>query len=185
MKNVYCCLKENNENEILLASLNKEGFKLVDIEKCDEKVSVIVNDSFTKLATVLLNNWKLKEKIEEIILIGGTTKYGDVTPVAEKNIYDDVFSAQQIFISNIPIVMFGLNVSRSLENRALLALAYLKHESFIEYEKCGVYIETKGEKTKGMCVTDLYSDSQFKDHDVNLAINVQKEKYLEFVKKYC
>ena len=74
---------------------------------------------------MLLKDHTLTEKINEILLVGGSDSYGDVTPVAEKNIYADPESAQHVFLSGIPIVMFGLNITRQLDNKGLIPLIFL------------------------------------------------------------
>ena len=119
---------------------------------------------------------------EKILLVGGSDSYGDVTPVAERNIYEDPESAQHVFLSGIPIVMFGLNVTRNLENRALLPLAYLFKPQIFDTEECGVFVETKAAKTRGMTVTDLYSDKQFDKHYVEMVKGFDREKLGELLK---
>jgi len=178
MKNVYLSLNYSPENDELIQLVKSdETMNVVDLETTEENdVSVIVNGPLTEVANLLLNNWTLRNKIKQILFVGGTDKYGDVTPVAEKNVYADVYSAQQVFLSRIPIVMFGLNTTRDLENRVILPYAYLKDDTIFETEECGVYVETKGTVTKGMSVIDIYSDRQFEHHDVLFVKKIDFEK---------
>ncbi|MBR0230425.1 MAG: hypothetical protein IJL94_03450, partial [Erysipelotrichaceae bacterium] len=108
--------------------------------------------------------------------------YGDVKVRAEKNIYEDPESAQHVFMSGIPIVMFGLNVTESLGNRALAPLVYLLDKGVFESEECGVFVETQGTITRGATVTDIYSDKQFDDHFVQLVTGLDKVRYVEVLK---
>ncbi len=179
---IFLSLENTAENRELTSLLkNAEQFEITDhIEK---ETTVIINGPLTQLAEMLLKDHTLADKIKEILLIGGSDSYGDVTPVAEKNIYIDPESAQHVFLSGIPVVMFGLNVTRELENRALVPLAYLLEPSIFQFEECGVFVETKGTVTKGMTVTDLYSDKQFDNHHVKMVTAINLSTYMEFIRK--
>lgn len=51
------------------------------------------------------------QKIKGISLMGGGTNFGNVTPMAEFNIYADPEAADIVFSSGAPIIMCGLNVT--------------------------------------------------------------------------
>ena len=184
-KNIFLSLDVTKENQDLMYLFKKhEQFNLIDLrDVTDEKVTVIVNGPLTELATLLMVNWQLKDNIEQVLFVGGTDKYGDVTPVAEKNVYDDINSAQYVFLSGLKIVMFGLNVTRDLNNRGFAPLVYLNDPTIFETEECGVYVETKGSKTLGMTVTDLYSDKQFPDHNVEIVKSIDIQRYQQVIEK--
>lgn len=54
------------------------------------------------------------DHITAISLMGGSTTVGNVTPVAEFNIWADAEAAQIVFTSGIPLKMVGLNVTRQV-----------------------------------------------------------------------
>ncbi len=185
MRNIYLSLAKSYENEKLIETFSNDNeFNLVDLKDTKEKdITVVVNGPLTDLANILMNNWKVEEQIKEILFVGGSDKYGDVTPVAERHVWEDPESAQRIFLSRMHIVMFGLNVTRDIENRAILPYLYLKNPAAFETEECGIYVETKGKCTRGMTVIDIYSDKQFEHHDCLLVkkINMLNEEDLEKV----
>ncbi|HPW53831.1 MAG TPA: nucleoside hydrolase [Erysipelotrichaceae bacterium] len=184
MKKVLLSLEESKDNQQLLSLIKKQSdIQLVDLAEIkDDKFTVIVNGPLTQLADILMTRYKLISQIEEVLFVGGTDAYGDVTPVAEKNVYADVFSAQQVFLSTVKIVMFGLNVTEDLQNRALAPLVYLKEPSVFVKEQCGIYVETKGKVTYGKTVTDVYSDFQFEDHHCEIILDIDIEKYNSIIK---
>ncbi|GLZ29496.1 ribosylpyrimidine nucleosidase [Lentzea sp. NBRC 105346] len=49
--------------------------------------------------------------IGEIVLMGGSTERGNITPAAEANIYVDPEAAEIVFSSGVPVTMCGLNVT--------------------------------------------------------------------------
>ncbi|MBQ3384894.1 MAG: nucleoside hydrolase [Erysipelotrichaceae bacterium] len=171
---------ENRELSSLLKSL--EQFEITDHFDNENKTTVIVNGPLTQLSEMLLKDHTLADRIAEILLVGGSDSYGDVTPVAEKNIYADPESAQHVFLSGIPIVMFGLNITRNLEQKALVPLAYMLEPSVFCTEECGVLVETRGHITRGMTVTDLYSDKQFDYHYVKIVTSIDLPAYQLLVK---
>ena len=180
---IFLSLENSEENRELASLLKKlEQYEITDHFDSRYKTTVIVNGPLTQLSEMLLKDHTLTEKISEILLVGGSDSYGDVTPVAEKNIYADPESAQHVFLSGIPIVMFGLNITRQLDNKGLIPLIFLLEPSVFCTEKCGVLVETKGHITRGMTVTDLYSDKQFDNHYVQIIKEIDLPKYQQFVR---
>ena len=68
----------------------------------------------TNVATAILAEPRLKGWLKAITLMGGSTSVGNVTPVAEFNIYSDPEAAHVVFNSGIPLYMCGLNVTRQV-----------------------------------------------------------------------
>ena len=178
---LFLSLEKSENNDELLNIVNHNP-QITVTDTIEEKTFVLVNGPLTHLSNMLLRDYTLADKIEKILLVGGSDSYGDVTPVAERNIYEDPESAQHVFLAGIPIVMFGLNVTRDLGNRALLPLAYLFKPQIFDTEECGVFVETKAAKTRGMTVTDLYSDKQFDKHYVEMVKGFDKEEFEELMK---
>lgn len=93
-----------------LAGTNAIEFLYQKIQSTSEKVTLVALGPLTNVAKLLLAHPELKEKIEQISLMGGGLNNGNVTPAAEFNIYVDPEAAQIVFQSGIPIVMAGLDV---------------------------------------------------------------------------
>ncbi len=104
----------------------------------DEKITIVPTGPLTNIATFLLAYPHLKDKIERISLMGGGIFRGNMTPLAEFNIFADPEAAQIVFQSGIPITMCGLDVThkalvfqkdidlfRSIGNKSGLATADL------------------------------------------------------------
>ena len=77
-----------------------------------EKVTLVPIGPLTNIALLLKAFPEVKEKIEEIVLMGGAAVGGNVTPTAEFNIWEDPEAARIVFSSGISIVMCGLDVTR-------------------------------------------------------------------------
>lgn len=82
------------------------------IEESPERVTVVAVAAMTNLATFLLCYPHLKEKIEQLVLMGGAAWCrGNFSPVAEANIGRDPEAAQVVFSAGIPIKLAGLDVT--------------------------------------------------------------------------
>ena len=108
------------------------------LSKTIEKITIVPTGPLTNIATFLLAYPHLKHKIERISLMGGGIFRGNMTPLAEFNIFADPEAAHIIFKSGIPITMCGLDVThkalvyqkdidlfRSIGNKSGLATADL------------------------------------------------------------
>ena len=75
----------------------------------------------TNVALALLRDPALAEHVNRIVVMGGACfGPGNITPLAEFNFYADPHAAQIVFDAGIPIVLFGLDVTR----KALLSEGY-------------------------------------------------------------
>ncbi|MFW6267028.1 MAG: ribonucleoside hydrolase RihC [Halanaerobium sp.] len=86
------------------------------ILKSKEKVTLVTIGPLTNAALMLSMYPEVKEKIEEIVIMGGSTIGGNTNTAAEFNIKVDPQAAQMVINSALPITIFGLRVT----TRALL-----------------------------------------------------------------
>lgn len=54
----------------------------------------------------------MQNHVKEIIMMGGSTGRGNVTPLAEFNIYCDPEAAHIVFNAGLPLTMIGLDLAR-------------------------------------------------------------------------
>ncbi|MGM0215818.1 nucleoside hydrolase [Enterococcus sp. AZ109] len=85
------------------------------ISAASEKVILVCLGPLTNIALMLKTFPDIREKIEYISLMGGGITHGNITPLAEFNIYVDPEAAQIVFRSGLPIVMSGLDVTEKAE----------------------------------------------------------------------
>ena len=81
------------------------------LEESEEKLTLVGIGPLTNIAQLLITRPELKQKIEEIYIMGGGT-IGNWTPAAEYNIFADPEAAKVVFNSELPIVMAGLDVTQ-------------------------------------------------------------------------
>lgn len=85
---------------------------LIDVFMNHDDISLITLGPLTNVAQAILKEPRLKERIPEILCMGGSAFCGNATPTAEFNIYVDPEAAKIVFESGIPIKMVGLNLTR-------------------------------------------------------------------------
>ncbi len=81
------------------------------LQESDEKITLVTIGPLTNIATLFLAYPKVKEKIEKIVIMGGSSGRGNVTPAAEFNIYADPDAAKIVFKSGVKIVVCGLDIT--------------------------------------------------------------------------
>lgn len=77
----------------------------------EEKVTLVPTGPLTNIALLLRTFPQVQARIEKIVLMGGSSSGGNVTPAAEFNIWADPEAAQMVFAAGLPTVMCGLDVT--------------------------------------------------------------------------
>ncbi len=101
------------------------------IMKQDDKVTIVATAPLTNVALLLKGYPDVRDRIEQIVLMGGGLEQGNFTPLAEFNILCDPEAADLVFQSGLPIVMAGLDVTlkanfdfnfeKELENKGVIS----------------------------------------------------------------
>ncbi|AJY73820.1 nucleoside hydrolase [Paenibacillus beijingensis] len=87
-------------------------FMIEQARKNPGKVTIITVGAMTNLALAIMQDPEIVHLVENVIVMGGAVKrWGNVTPVAEANIYADPEAAEYVFRSGIPITLVGLDVT--------------------------------------------------------------------------
>ncbi|BDR53900.1 ribonucleoside hydrolase RihC [Bombiscardovia apis] len=76
----------------------------------DQKMTLMPIGPLTNIALLLKTYPEVKDNIERIVLMGGSTTRGNKGVMSEFNIYVDPEAAEIVFQSGVPITMAGLNV---------------------------------------------------------------------------
>jgi len=81
------------------------------LEESEEKITLVPTGPLTNIAILLMAYPHVKEKIKEIVLMGGGAYEGNSNATAEFNIYADPEAAKVVFDSGVKLVMCGLDVT--------------------------------------------------------------------------
>lgn len=88
---------------------------LVDtINRFPGDITLVTLGPLTNVAVALLQDPSIASKVVDCVMMGGIGQgYGNVTPVAEFNIWVDPEAAKIVFESGMPLTMVGWDVSRT------------------------------------------------------------------------
>lgn len=89
-------------------------FMIETLMEAKEKIVVVTTGPMTNLALAMRIEPKIIDKIEQVVLMGGSIANGNVSPAAEYNIYADPEAAHIVFNSGVKVLMIGLDVTRKL-----------------------------------------------------------------------
>ncbi|MEC2129882.1 nucleoside hydrolase [Brevibacillus centrosporus] len=112
-----------------------EGPARLLVEKAQEwkgELTVITLGSLTNLAKAAAIDPRLPEKVKQVVVQGGAIRVpGNVTAVAEKNMYADPEAAAFVWAAGFPLVLVPLDATERLrlteeEGQAILAAAIQK-----------------------------------------------------------
>lgn len=92
-------------------AINAVQFMENELKSSTERIKLIAIGPLTNIATLLLAAPEVKDKIDEIIIMGGAALGGNKTPTSEFNIWQDPEAAHVVFTSGIPLIMCGLDVT--------------------------------------------------------------------------
>lgn len=80
-------------------------------------VTWIATGPLTTVALALLLDPGIRDKASRLVVMGGTTGRGNVTPAAEFNVYTDAEAWNVVLRSGISVTMVGLNVTQQVPMR--------------------------------------------------------------------
>ncbi len=91
--------------------LDAVSFIKKTLEESDEQITLVPTGPLTNIAILFKAYPHLKEKIKEIVLMGGGAFQGNSNATAEFNIFADPEAAAVVYASGVKIVMCGLDVT--------------------------------------------------------------------------
>ena len=116
-------------------------FIVDETRKRPGEITLVAVGPLGNLAVALQLDPTLVDRVKQIIVMGGSVKQGgNVTPLAEANIYSDPHAAHRVFTAGWPVVMVGLDVT---------------HKTHIDPERMARI--AKGQGKLGEVLADSYS----------------------------
>lgn len=77
----------------------------------DQPITLVATGPLSNVAALLLAHPEVSEHIHQIVVMGGSTERGNVTPYAEFNVHVDPEAADVVLGSGVPVTLCGLNVT--------------------------------------------------------------------------
>ncbi|MCI8662159.1 MAG: nucleoside hydrolase [Hungatella sp.] len=90
-------------------------FIIEQVLQYPKEVTLIVTGPMTNIALAMRKEPEIVPLIHEIVFMGGSWGYGNVTPAAEFNIWADAEAAKIVFTSGVKLTMMGLDLTRQAQ----------------------------------------------------------------------
>ena len=118
-----------------LAEESAVEFLAEKLMKSEKPVVIVPTGPLTNIATLLLCYPHLKEKIDKIVLMGGSIVGGcSGRGASEFNIMVDPYAADIVYTSGVPIVMLGLDVTNDT------TIQFEEKDDFRKIGKIGTFV---------------------------------------------
>lgn len=103
------------EPTIQVVSTDAPAFLADKIRQSPEPVTLVAIGPLTNIAHMVDRFPEVVPMVGRFIIMGGAAKTGNVTPVAEFNVWHDPEAAKVVFASGLKTVMVGLDVTHSVK----------------------------------------------------------------------
>jgi purine nucleosidase/pyrimidine-specific ribonucleoside hydrolase len=148
------------------------------------ELTLIALGPLTNLAHALRRDAKAIRQLAELVIMGGAvTVPGNVTPVAEFNIYVDPEAAQIVFASGLPITLIGLDVTERVRLTVEMIDQYVRPSGsplgqfVVECTAQTIQFSNRVERPPGMAMHDPLAVTALIDativHTVPLSVQVE------------
>ena len=103
-----------------VVSTDAPAFLADKIRNSPDPVTLIAIGPLTNIAHLVDQHPDVIAMIDRFVIMGGAARTGNVTPVAEFNIWHDPEAAKRVFASGLNTVMVGLDVTHSVKTQEQL-----------------------------------------------------------------
>jgi purine nucleosidase len=139
-------------------TLGAVPFLIDSLLRGPEKITLVALGPLTNIALALRLEPRITSRIAQIVLMGGSTDYGNDSPAAEFNFLCDPHAAEIVFSCDAPKVMFGLNVTHRIiaTPEELEKIRTLKNESAAVFADMIAFFEAVYVKRYGFAGAALH-----------------------------
>lgn len=103
-----------------VVSTDAPAFLADKIRNSSDPVTLIAIGPLTNIAHLVDQHPDVIAMVDRFVIMGGAARTGNVTPVAEFNIWHDPEAAKRVFASGLITVMVGLDVTHSVKTQEQL-----------------------------------------------------------------
>ena len=97
------------------SKIDAAQFIVNKINESPGNINLVAVGPLTNIANSIKKNPSIVNKVNSLLIMGGSwLAGGNITPVAEANIYNDPEAAEIVFKSGLPIIMVGLDVTHKV-----------------------------------------------------------------------
>lgn len=102
------------EPSLPLQACHAVSFLIDTLRSATEPITLATLGPLTNIAAAIVQAPDILQNIERIVMMGGGITCGNITPVAEFNIYVDPHAAHVVFEAEFPITLLSLDVTHQV-----------------------------------------------------------------------
>ncbi len=141
----------------------------------EEPTTIFALGPLTNIALLISSYPQVKEKINQVIIMGGSLAEGNTTTAAEFNFYSDPHAAAIVFKSGLDLYMFGLHVTNQARIRQQ-SIQQLKEKGELGQMLHAVLSHYRGGSfERGLNMHDSCTVAYFEDPDLFTMEKMQVE----------
>lgn len=110
--------------------LHGVDFLIQTLLHTSEKITLLALGPLTNIALALVRDPRIRQNIQEIVMVGGAVCEGDGTPAAERHFHADPFAASIVLSSHVALTLLTADLTPHRSLRPSLAVTYLLIPSF-------------------------------------------------------
>ncbi|MEM9001887.1 MAG: nucleoside hydrolase [Cyanobacteria bacterium P01_F01_bin.86] len=99
---------------IPLQATHAVSYLIATLQAASEPITLATLGPLTNLAVALIQVPNIADKIAQIVVMGGGITHGNITPMAEFNMYVDPHAAHVVFESGIPLTLISLDITHQV-----------------------------------------------------------------------
>ena len=166
------------ENEV-----NAVDYLINTVNENPNEITVIAIGPLTNIAACIEKDKGFASKVKELIIMGGSASYGNITPYAEFNFYKDPKSVDKVLKANFKsILIFGWDITTQIpmseENEKILKNSSKDIPRFI-YDITRSAAEGSDKKYGGAVISDPITIAYLMDNSVCKLDNANVKMILE------
>lgn len=150
------------------------------------KLSMIALGPLTNIAIALLKYPDLPQYIKKLLIMGGSSQWGNTEPYSEFNFWYDPHAAEIVLQSGMNMQMIGLNITKQIlltEKRGAVAVAAFINPSIFEFEKHYVTCITDKGRTQGWSIIDTRKQLN-EVPNIEVAVKVDQSQFLKTMEDF-
>jgi inosine-uridine nucleoside N-ribohydrolase len=144
-----------------LTSADAVSYLLDCIRRAPGELTLIALGPLTNLAQALRRDARVVRQLAGLVIMGGAvTVPGNMTPVAEFNVYVDPEAAQEVFASGLPLTLIGLDVTERVRltaemiDQRVRPLGSSLGQFVVDCTAQAIQFSTRMERPPGMAMHD-------------------------------
>lgn len=102
------------EPQLSLQPVHAVSYLIDTLRSATTPITLVTLGPLTNIAVAIIQDPTILNQVERLVMMGGAITHGNITPVAEFNMYVDPHAAKVVFESGVPITFLSLDITHQV-----------------------------------------------------------------------